>query len=58
MTIEVRQMIIKSTVQRTVGTGDAEEDRAVTLDVEVVKEAILTECRRLVIELLRERQER
>lgn len=58
MTIEVRQIVIKSAVQRTVGTGKGGEHRAVAFDIDAVKDTILAECRHLVIDLLRERQER
>lgn len=58
MTIEVRQMLIKSTVQRTLGSGEEGEGRESIPDVDAIKEAVLTECRQLVIELLREKQER
>lgn len=56
MTIEVRQMLIKSSVLQK-----AEEERAgdqSSPSLEAIKEDILTECRQLVVDLLRDRQER
>jgi len=62
MTIEVRQLLIKSTVQRKVGDGSGTSDdttsRESCPDVEEIKETVLAECRQLVVELLREKQER
>ena len=56
MTIEVRQMTIKSTVQQNTGAGQDTMNSYV--DVENIREEILADCRRLIIELLRERRER
>ena len=56
MTIEVRQMTIKSTVQQDATTG--QEAMNSCLDFENLREEILADCRRLIIELLHERRER
>lgn len=56
MTIEVRQMLIKSSVRQGVGEEGAGEGNG--LDVEALKEEIRAECRRLFQEWVREQQER
>lgn len=56
MTIEVRQMMIKSTVLQKVGE-ESTGDNSVQ-NVEAMREDILTECKELVLKLLREQQER
>ena len=56
MTIEVRQMLIKSTVLpegATVPRAGGENP-----GLEELKDEILADCRRLVIEILRDRAER
>lgn len=54
--IEVKQMVVKSTVLQERGT---KEDRnGQNPDLEEIKEYILSECRHLFIELLRENRER
>ncbi|MGE3976124.1 MAG: DUF5908 family protein [Nitrospira sp.] len=56
MTIEIRQMMIKSTVLQKAGeeaSGDASGQ-----NVDTMKEMILMECRQLFLELLREQRER
>jgi len=54
MSIEIKQLLIKSNIiQRaeSEGTDSSEEQH-------VVKEELLAECRRLVLEIMREREER
>lgn len=56
MAIEVRQMLIKSTVvQKADGNGDADGSGA---RLEGLKEEILSECRRMILQMLREQQEK
>ena len=56
MTIEVKQMLIKSTVLQN---DDAEEKGSDPCQAsEGTKEEILAACRQLIIEILREGQER
>jgi hypothetical protein len=56
MTIEVRQMVIKSSVLQRIGEEGADEENG--LNVEALKEDIRAECRRLFQEWVREQQER
>ena len=56
MTIEIRQMQIKSTVLKDSSTANNSRDSS--FDLEEIKETILGECKRLLIEMFRERQER
>ncbi len=54
MSIEIKQLLIKSNiVQRTEreGTDTSEEQH-------VIKEELLAECRRLVLDIMREKEER
>lgn len=56
MTIEVKQMIIKSTV---VNDGPVlENDPAPALDLDELKEQLLEECRELIAEKMTEARER
>ncbi len=56
MTIEVKQIIIKSTVTNT---RDIEDDREVAaMDLEQFKEALLEECRELISDSLNGMRER
>ncbi len=56
MTIEVRQLLIRSTVGQT---GEAERETVATpRDTEELKTQILSECREMVLDLLRTRKER
>ena len=56
MTIEVRQMVIKSTV---LPHGVTEPDGADgILDIDQIMSQIREECRRLIIEVLRRERER
>lgn len=56
MAIEVRQMRIKSTVLQE-NSGE-EKPRRLPFDEEEMKTDILAECRRLIIDMLREKKER
>ena len=58
MTIEVKQMLVKSTVlqeQDEEAKGSAPNP---CQDLDEMKEDILAECRRFILQMLRERQER
>ncbi len=55
MSIEIKQLLIKSNIiQRTQseGTDDSSEGQ------DIVKEELLAECRRLVLDIMREKEER
>jgi hypothetical protein len=55
MAIEVRQVTVKSVV------SDDREDRRVAVaerDREIIKKEILTECRQIVLEIMRAERER
>jgi hypothetical protein len=56
MTIEVKQMLIKSNVLQK--NAAEEKGSGPCEDLETMKEDILSKCRQLFIELLREEQER
>jgi hypothetical protein len=56
MPVEVRQMLVRSTVQRE--PGDAEEKSQHESDLEDLKAEVLAECRQLILDTLRERRER
>lgn len=56
MTIEVKQLIIKSTVLNDRGTTERRENSRV--DLERMRTAILKECRELIAERIDERRER
>lgn len=56
MTIEVRQMVIKSSVLQRTDEESAGEQEAP--NVEALKEEIRAECRRLFQEWVREQKER
>jgi hypothetical protein len=56
MPVEVRQMLVRSTVQRE--PDDAEDRHADTPDFEELKANLLAECRQLILDALRERRER
>ncbi len=57
MTIEIKQMLIKSTVRQM--SDDKKETVSDTCsDLEDIKEEILAECRQLIVELLRDERER
>jgi hypothetical protein len=56
MPVEVRQMLVKSTVQRE--PDDREERSAEAPDFEELKADLLAECRQLILDTLREQRER
>ena len=56
MAIEVKQMRIKSTVLQQSPGGGKEDDPC--YDADEMKSDILAECRRLIVEILREKKER
>jgi hypothetical protein len=56
MTIEVKQLHIKSSVSLESGASNRECDS--DPDLSAVREEILAECKQLVIDMLRARQER
>ena len=56
MTIEVRQLVIKSTVLPE--QGSSQPERQVKDDLAAFKEELMTECRELVSECIREHAER
>ncbi len=56
MAIEVRQLLIKSTVLQEQGSG--KNGSNAPADLQEIKEDILAECRQLLLEMLREEQER
>lgn len=56
MTIEVKQMLIKSTVLQ--GQGQEKCSSEPGYDLDEMRSEIMEECRQLFIELLREKQER
>lgn len=58
MPIEVRELVIRSTVQQEGGDTCGREEGDAARDNQELKEDILAECRRLILELLAERRER
>ena len=56
MSVEVKQLIIKSTVV----TGSAEQQRPETaaVDIEQLKEIVMEECKEFIIDSLNDMQER
>lgn len=56
MTIEVKQMIIKSTVVN--GRPEQERPEQSAVDIEQLKEMVMEECKELIAESLSELQER
>lgn len=56
MTIEVKQMLIKSTVRQGLDQEKCSSEPG--YDLEEMKSEIMEKCRQLYIELLREEQER
>jgi hypothetical protein len=55
MTIEVKQLLIKSTVTQRAGD---EEQGSAQGDLDELKAELLAECRQMVLELLQRRKER
>jgi len=60
MAIEIKQMLIKSTVLRDSASelGSASHGSDSALDTEALKQEILANCRTLLLQLLREQKER
>ncbi len=60
MAIEIKQMLIKSTVLRESASENGSNDlgRRLELDTETLKQDILSDCRILLTQLLREQKER
>lgn len=56
MTIEIRELQIKSSVTQDAGTKKQGNDAY--HDLEEIKEDILLECRRMIIEMLDQKEER
>lgn len=56
MTIEVKHLVIKSTVQS--GMGSSTHERQISEDLSIFRENIITECREMVAECIRESSER
>jgi hypothetical protein len=56
MAIEVKQMIIKSTIIS--GRKEREERGLASADIELLKEEVMEECRELIEQSLNELQER
>jgi hypothetical protein len=56
MTIEVKQMIIKSTVRNDRPAVHA--DQVLSIDIEKIKENLIEECRELINESLSDSRER
>ncbi|MGV3590386.1 MAG: DUF5908 family protein [Gammaproteobacteria bacterium] len=48
MSIEIKQLVIKSTID----DNDDEDDRDTSVNASALKQDVLGECRRLVMELL------
>ena len=56
MTIEVKQMIIKSTLVN--GLSESKSSESPAVDIEQLKEMLMDECKELIAESLTELQER
>lgn len=56
MTIEVRQILIKASVTKHLGEDDWHADSR--SDYAAMKAEILEDCRKLIVDLLREERER
>lgn len=54
MSIEIKQLLIKSNIVQ----GTANEDLELSEEHRLLKEEMLAECRRLIIDLLQEKGER
>jgi len=55
MTIEVKQLLIKSTIMQRAG---GEEQRSAQGGMDELKAEIMAECREMMLELLQRRKER
>jgi hypothetical protein len=58
MSIEIRELVIKSTIVDRPADDGATAAATAAAPVAVLREAILRECRQMVLSLLRERGER
>jgi hypothetical protein len=56
MTIEVKQLLVKSTVLQKCDSGEQQTD--LLNDFEELKHEIMNECRQLILKTLREKTER
>ena len=56
MTIEIRELLIKSSVTEQVGTGS--DNGSSSEDVQQIKQELLEQCRQMILDLLAEREER
>jgi hypothetical protein len=58
MSIEVKQMLVKSTVLSGQRAGLLDDHRERAADLAVIRAAILDQCRQMIADVLREQQER
>jgi hypothetical protein len=58
MTIEIREMIIRTKVTDSIGPDQSQDSALSEADMEQIKSDILTECRELFENLLDEREGR
>lgn len=60
MSIEIKQLLIKSNiVQRAAcGSGDSTSESDSSEEQDVVNDKLLEECRRMILEIMREKEER
>ncbi len=56
MTIEIRELLIKSSVTEQDGTGS--DNVSSSEDVQQIKQELLEQCRQMILDLLAEREER
>lgn len=56
MSIEVKQLIIKSTIVN--GQTEKKDYEYTAVDIELIKEAVMEECKELIADSLSELQER
>lgn len=58
MSIEVKQMLVKSTVLSSQRAGPIDDNRERAADLAAVRAAILDQCLQMIADVLREQQER
>ena len=58
MAIDIKELVIKTTIDSEEKTGVESPAGNVTIDLEKLKEEIITECRELFFEMLTEEKER
>jgi hypothetical protein len=58
MAIEIKQMVVKTTVGSAASSGGGATTGCASDDLEAIKDQILAECRDLFYELLNEEKER